>query len=250
MGTSSTYIVVLALLCLMKNIDARTTLWEEEENSVDENSEKHVDFFVLAMEWPEGTCEYVNSTGKHECVISKNVTGWVLHGLWPSDYSKRFLQYCSSKKFDFQKVASMKADLLRYWPNLFKDSSKYFLWKHEYEKHGTCAALVPGFETEKEYFSIAMKLLHDFDPLPVLEKKEIVPREKPYDVGDVNDALESKFGGGICTQCSEIQGRNTQVLSGLEICFSKDLNIIKCPHCSHSCRDGDVNFHPINFKSL
>merc|ERR1712043_26914 len=96
------FILVLALLCQLESIDARVVTWEEqEENSVDDYLRRHfkVDFFVLAMEWPQGTCEFVNTTGQHECVISDNVKGWVLHGLWPSDYSKKFLQYCSSKKF-------------------------------------------------------------------------------------------------------------------------------------------------------
>ena len=35
--------------------------------------------------------------------------------------------------------------------------------KHEYEKHGTCAATVPGLETEHEFFKNALDLRDKYD---------------------------------------------------------------------------------------
>jgi len=243
-------VTILIYLCAINLVCARWFPWEEDTNVESVNRKYHVDYFVLAMEWPEGTCEYINSTHKHTCVISDKVNGWVLHGLWPSSFDHKFLQYCNhSSKFDFHKIENMRADLLKYWPNLFKDSSKYFLWKHEYEKHGTCAALVPGYETEKEYFSNAMKLLHNFDPARLLAEKKIVPREDSYDSEVVINAFKSQLGDGVCTQCSRYGTHDTQVLTGLEICLSKDLKVITCPHCGskYNC-DGDVYYHPLNFN--
>lgn len=212
------------------------------------NSKKwHVDYFVLALEWPEGFCEYVNATSKHECVISDVVKGWVLHGLWPSNYGHRFLQYCNhSAKFDYNRVKDLQVKLNKYWPNLFEESSKVALWKHEYEKHGTCASIIPGFATERDYFVRAMEILQKYNPTPVLEKNGITPRAKKYDSDSIINAFESGFGKGVCTQCSDVN--DDQVLRGIEICLTKELEVMKCPHCGtkYAC-DGPVSFHPLNY---
>lgn len=211
----------------------------------------HVDYFVLAMEWPQGTCEYVNATHRHKCVVSDEVKGWVLHGLWPSIKGHHFLQYCNrSAKFDYDKVKSLEGDLMQYWPNLYADSSKMFLWKHEYEKHGTCAALVEGFETELEYFRKAMDLLHKYAPMPKLQSKDISPRVEAYESERIMSAVDFVYGAGACTQCSYYGGGSNEVrvLSGLEICLTKELELMECPHCGRKYHcTGEVFYHPLHF---
>ncbi|KAK2154597.1 hypothetical protein LSH36_264g04046, partial [Paralvinella palmiformis] len=42
------------------------------------------DHFVFAQEWPLSMCIGNNMTTPHphDCKINRNVTGWVIHGLW------------------------------------------------------------------------------------------------------------------------------------------------------------------------
>lgn len=225
---------------------------DDDEDTAVYDSKFHVDYFVLAVEWPQGTCEYMNATGRHVCVVPDTVEGWTLHGLWPSIKGHRHLQFCnSSAKFNYDKIKYMEKKLLKYWPNLFAKASRYFLWKHEYIKHGTCAALVKGFETEEKYFSWAMDLLEKYHPLKKLQAGGIVPRADPYSSASFTSALTSAYGGvDVCGQCSYYGGGEVKVISGLEICLTKGLELMNCPQCGGKYRcHGDVYYHPLHFKN-
>ena len=41
--------------------------------------------------------------------------------------------------------------------------SFFFSRKHEYEKHGTCAASVQGFENEHDFFKVSLDLRDKYD---------------------------------------------------------------------------------------
>ena len=47
----------------------------------------------------------------------------------------------------------IKSNLIKYWTNIFKDSKQDSLWKHEWMKHGTCAAELKALNSELHYFS-------------------------------------------------------------------------------------------------
>ena len=42
--------------------------------------------------------------------------------------------------------------LVKYWTNLFADKPMDDFWKHEWIKHGTCAAQLPVLNSEHKYF--------------------------------------------------------------------------------------------------
>lgn len=42
---------------------------------------------------------------------------------------------------------------------------QYYSRKHEYEKHGTCASSVQGFETEHDFFQMTLQLKEKYDPI-------------------------------------------------------------------------------------
>lgn len=50
-------------------------------------------------------------------------------------------------------VDSLRPQLLKVWPNIHGNDTDDSLWKHEWEKHGTCAALDPKFKSEELYFN-------------------------------------------------------------------------------------------------
>jgi hypothetical protein len=37
------------------------------------------DYLVLRQIWPVTSCMF---PGEHECIVAKNITTWVVHGLW------------------------------------------------------------------------------------------------------------------------------------------------------------------------
>merc|ERR1712126_382255 len=42
---------------------------QHEEDIALFNKKFHVDYFVLAMQWPQGTCEFMNATHRHKCAV-------------------------------------------------------------------------------------------------------------------------------------------------------------------------------------
>lgn len=208
------------------------------------------EFFMLVTEWPQSSCEYVNATHQHhQCVIPSIVKGWTLHGLWPSTNHGGDPAYCSHNKFIMEDVKDLESDLLKYWPNLYKESSESSFWKHEYEKHGTCAAVVPRFSNEHNFFQQTLELRNKYDPASLLEQHGISPREEGYKLTDVEQVLENAFGANVCIECSYISSRKQQLLSGLYICLSKeDQQPVDCQNCEHPCRhDEDLFYPPLHY---
>ena len=49
-------------------------------------------------------------------------------------------------------VQAIRPQLLELWPNIHGNDTEDSLWKHEWEKHGTCASLDSHFSSELLYF--------------------------------------------------------------------------------------------------
>jgi len=95
---------------------------------------------------------------KHRCEVDD--VGWVIHGLWPSNWDGSYPQQCggSDARFDEAAIAPLEAQLDRYWPNSFKDTPHTNFWKHEWSKHGTCAAAGSNLTTERQYFATTLQV--------------------------------------------------------------------------------------------
>jgi len=205
------------------------------------------DFFMLVTEWPFSSCEKENATHQHECVIPDIVDGWVLHGLWPSCNNGKYPATCTQEKFDFSKVEDLNDRLMKYWPNLFADESKTSFWKHEYEKHGTCAETVQGFETEHDFFKVTLDLRDKYDMGRVLSDQGITPRVIPYKGADVKKAIDNGLTKKGCATCQKVKGVDGYVLMSTTVCLSKSLQLIDCPYCEQECYDNDaVYYQPMN----
>jgi ribonuclease T2 len=95
---------------------------------------------------------------KHRCEVDE--VGWVIHGLWPSNWDGSYPQECggSGPRFDEAAIAPLEAQLDRYWPNSFADTPHTNFWEHEWSKHGTCAAAGSNLTTEREYFATTLQV--------------------------------------------------------------------------------------------
>jgi len=209
-------------------------------------STKSWEYLMFVMEWPQTQCEFLNVTHRHPCKIPAEAKGWTIHGLWPST-SKSPHQpfFCTKDKFNPDKVADIKEELEQYWPNLYADSSVDSLWKHEYEKHGTCAAQLPTFADEHDYFKNTLVIREKYDYGVVLADSEIVPSlSEGYHIDDIQAALDKKFGVRSCPGC-QYQKKLGQMISQIYVCMDKSLKLIDCHTCEHPCRANEpVLYHP------
>ena len=89
-------------------------------------------------------------------------TDFTIHGLWPDYDDGSYPSFCSSTRFNPSMVSDLLPDLKAEWPTYAARGGATF-WKHEYEKHGTCATAT--FPDEHEYFAGVLALNQQYNLL-------------------------------------------------------------------------------------
>uniref|UniRef100_A0A0K0CWE6 Ribonuclease T(2) n=1 Tax=Angiostrongylus cantonensis TaxID=6313 RepID=A0A0K0CWE6_ANGCA len=94
------------------------------------------------------------------CEVPEGSPDWSIHGLWPNYKNGSYPQFCDGipKKFDGKLIEPIERRLSYYfqkvWPNLYPTKSARSLWKHEWEKHGTCSQNLRNLSSELLYFNV------------------------------------------------------------------------------------------------
>ncbi|XP_043552447.1 ribonuclease T2-like isoform X3 [Chiloscyllium plagiosum] len=108
----------------------------------------------LSHHWPQTVCLMESET----CKVPQNIDYWTVHGLWPKGD-----ELCNkSWHFEIQNVKDILPELKLWWPDVLHPNSTQF-WKHEWAKHGTCAATLQSLNTQEKYFSKTLDLFHKTD---------------------------------------------------------------------------------------
>lgn len=80
---------------------------------------------------------------------------YTIHGLW-IDYNKGgYPEFCRNIKYDENILSPLKSQLDTYWKSCYGSHTNSDLWKHEWQKHGTC--FNPDI-TLYDYFNNTLKL--------------------------------------------------------------------------------------------
>jgi len=208
-------------------------------------------FLHLAQFWPPTSC-YVYF-GKNCKGIPKSVTGWTIHGLWPSNVGSEGPHNCPpSQPFDYNQIKSLSSELKSRWVNYNTSGDPTHLWKHEWEKHGTCAASLPVLKGELNYFSSTLKLQKPLDLKGALAKHNIIPSSKVlYKVADIDKAIISELGVKPNIVCSRSHGHKSVFIEQVWICFNKTFVLQDCPDVGHMRRefsDAQVEKHSSRFE--
>ncbi|XP_072265177.1 ribonuclease T2 [Pyxicephalus adspersus] len=172
---------------------------------------------ILTHHWPVTVCKMAKS----ECDKIPNY--WTLHGLW-TDKS----QMCNNSwHFDYSEIKDILADMNKWWPDVLHPNGSQ-LWKHEWQKHGTCAASLPCLNTQHKYFSKGLELYTHVNLNSALEKAGIKPANM-YKMEEIKNAILNVYGAMAKIQClPPQQGEDAQVLGQIEICFTKDFILVDC----------------------
>uniref|UniRef100_A0A2R9AHW7 Ribonuclease T2 n=1 Tax=Pan paniscus TaxID=9597 RepID=A0A2R9AHW7_PANPA len=206
---------------------------------------------IMVQHWPETVCEKIHN----DCRDPPDY--WTIHGLWPdksegcnrswpfnleeikvltfnyistADSSHRLSSsppgltagngfWGGVMKRPLQDTLKMRA----YWPDVihsFPNRSRF--WKHEWEKHGTCAAQVDALNSQKKYFGRSLELYRELDLNSVLLKLGIKPSINYYQVADFKDALARVYGVIPKIQClPPSQDEEVQTIGQIELCLTK-----------------------------
>lgn len=197
-----------------------------------QKSDVQWEFLVYTQMWPQTSCIEINETQQsHKCKMPSNVKTWTVHGLWPSIRGGKGPFYCNdSWPFRPDEIKDIQPDLEMYWPNLVMGESVSSFWKHEWVKHGTCAASLPSLNSEHNYFAVGLQLQKTFNLTRIFGAAGIHPSlNDTHKLQDIRNALGRSIGGHFSRiLCMEAKTKTTQLLAQIEICIDKDFKTIDC----------------------
>jgi len=187
------------------------------------------------MQWPLTAC-LIWKDGKpsHTCLLPKH-HHWTVHGIWPN--SKDGSQgpfFCNSTwVFDPNGVKAIREELLQEWPNIHGSDTEDSLWKHEWEKHGTCAALDKHFSSEMLYFSQGIQWANQYQITNLLSENSIVPSlTSQYNASIISEIITDSVGAIPSIGCESDRETGLTYLAEIRICFHRNLTLIDCKHHS------------------
>lgn len=195
-------------------------------------TEEPYSYYLFTKRWPPTVCKDSN-----RCI--NGIDGymrWTIHGLWPEFSNNTWNQYCRKEPFDMEKISRLRMNLRSYWPNLLMNHTEESLWKHEWEKHGTCTNL-----TEYEYFKKTLNLDYSFDIERWLSQATIVPdRHRTYDSKQFLTAFAHHIDpSSVVLNCEVHQHR--QYINEIMLCFSFD-EMLPIPCTVHSTCHGSIYY--------
>jgi len=188
------------------------------------------DYYLLALSWSPAFCNTPagRQPGKHlQCTAS---LGFVVHGLWPQYNNNDYPHDCGPEA----DVSAPIAAIAQQNTGLAMPPGDVQLFKHEWSKHGTCSGL-----NMTDYFT-AIKTSAEKVKIPE-------PLKAPHNrlMLDAN-AIVGAFvavNPGLTPDMINIDVDHQGNVSGVQICFSKQLSFQNCTG-AHTLKGGV--FLPVN----
>uniref|UniRef100_K7F537 Ribonuclease T2 n=1 Tax=Pelodiscus sinensis TaxID=13735 RepID=K7F537_PELSI len=121
---------------------------------------------ILVHHWPVTVCKM----NENDCKEPPQY--WTIHGLWPEK-----VEECNRTwHFNVNEIKDLLPDMRQYWPDILHSSlNRTQFWKHEWEKHGTCAATVESLNSQKKYFGKTLDLYQKLDLNSCVEYHTLEP---------------------------------------------------------------------------
>jgi ribonuclease T2 len=167
----------------------------------------------------------------NECVLPKAKNSWTIHGIWPTQYHKIGPLFCNDTwVFEMDKLAPIENDMTEKWINIEKNTPLDGLWKHEWEKHGTCAVQhVPQLKNELQYFQQGLDFLDKYSITKLLMSTYIKPGiDVTYKLEEIHAAIKQNLDMSFAIICEKDRKTKREYLFEIRICFDKDLKLHSC----------------------
>lgn len=184
------------------------------------------DLLIFTQQWPVTTClEWMESSKSHSCKLPSPKEIWTIHGVWPTRFGTIGPAFCNkSAKFDLDELKPFMDQLEQFWINVEKGQS---LWKHEWMKHGTCAAVLPQLSNENKYFGQGLSWLQQYSMSSILQKGGIVPDQNQTLIA-IHKAVVGALNKNPSIHCVHDAHTDEMYLSEIRICFNKTLALVDC----------------------
>jgi len=201
------------------------------ENRIDKN---YFDILIFTQQWPATVCYTWKERSKNnQCILPSPKEVWTIHGIWPTKFHTKGPAHCNdSLNFNIDALKPIEKQLEHFWLNVEKGTPFDQLWRHEWEKHGTCAAQLQQLDTESKYFGQGLVWLQQHSMSSLLSQANILPGGS-YDIKEVYKALQKSLGINPAISCVKDHVSGNSYIFEIRICFDKELKLANC--------DGIVN---------
>lgn len=227
------------------------------------SSDEHPwDLLIFTQQWPQTVChQWMEEDKRHKCLLPSAKNLWTIHGVWPTEYNKMGPFYCNSSwTFNASDIAPIENQLQIFWTNVELRTDHYDLWRHEWEKHGTCASILPELSTEIRYFTQGLNWLHHYSMSSILAEGKILPDSTPT-VEELHTVILAQLNKNPVIHCNYDSKQKEIFLAEIRICFNKTLELMDCDgvvgddHFVHNYSGGKIitNCDPskkINYPSI
>lgn len=140
--------------------------------------------------------------------------GWMLRKVQPNyrtKYTIFICRFCAQTKFSSCPTGKPDASF----------------WGHEWLKHGTCASVLNGLDSENKYFGQGLAWLQLHTMTDLLAKANIVP-DQQYNIAELNAGIRSVLDHNPSIHCIHEKHTGEIYLAEIRICFNKELELIDC----------------------
>jgi ribonuclease T2 len=116
------------------------------------------------------------------------------------------------------------------WINIEKNTPLDSFWKHEWEKHGTCAApVVKQLNNELRFFQQGIEFLKRYSITKLLSQTYIKPgTDVAYPLEEIHSAIKRSIDNNFAIVCKKDKNTKLEYLFEIRICFDKQLNLHSC----------------------
>lgn len=130
--------------------------------------------------WPQTECFNIKLKKPHVTCILPDSDTFLIHGIWPSQYSGYGPENCDSGwSLDLSKLKSIEGQLEKKWRSIQETRDDWFL-PYQWKKHGTCATSIENLSTELKYFKTGLNWARQYDIQKILAKDGIRPGGSYY----------------------------------------------------------------------
>lgn len=191
------------------------------------------DYLLFTQQWPISYCTEYTEEKKEpvtECNFADDRYAWTIHGIWPSrSNSADYPQFCGRIPFNATALAPIEDELEEHWQTIQKDAKVTYLWRHEWLKHGTCAAQIEALNSEIKYFSQGLAWNKQYNVTDAFTKCGIYPDDgKLYTSEQIIQCVQQNFNVEPQIFCQLDSVRNELLLTEVRFCFDKQLNLKGC----------------------
>ena len=156
---------------------------------------------IFTQHWPPTVCFlWKEKNETHKCSLPRDEE-WTIHGVWPTAFHTRGPAFCNAElHFDITALEVLRKELEVNWIDVQNGTKPYSFWKHEWEKHGTCANSIPSMNNITKYFQSGLNFLNEYDMKHVLAKASILPG-KNYTVENLLNGVKKVLGVNSQVEC-------------------------------------------------